>query len=87
MFIGELIFAKMHSEFAHEVIKVLAFGEVAPFFWGGMFLAFIVPMVLVGIANEQRKYQYAFLGALSAIAGLWLIKHAWLIAPQTLPLS
>lgn len=87
MFIGELIFAKMHSEFAHEVIKVLAFGEVAPFFWSGMFLAFIVPMVLVGIANEQRKYQYAFLGALSAIAGLWLIKHAWLIAPQTLPLS
>ena len=87
MFIGEIFFAKMHSEFAHRVIEVLAFGEVAPFFWGGMFLTFIIPMVLVGIANENKKYQYAFLGALSAIVGLWLIKHAWLIAPQTLPLS
>jgi len=87
MFIGELIFAKMHSEFAHKVVEVLAFGEVAPFFWTGLFLAFIVPMVLVGIATEKRKYEYAFLGAASAIVGLWLIKHAWLIAPQCLPLS
>ncbi len=87
MFIGELFFAKIHSEFAHRVIEILAFGEVAPFFWLGMLLTFIIPMILVGIANEKRKYQYMLLGSLSALIGLWLIKHAWLIAPQCLPLS
>ncbi len=87
MFIGELFFAKIHSEFAHRVIEILAFGEVAPFFWIGMVLTFIIPMVLVGIANEKRKYQYILLGSLSALVGLWLIKHAWLLAPQCLPLS
>ncbi|NPA51623.1 MAG: polysulfide reductase NrfD [Aquificae bacterium] len=87
MFIGELVFAKMHSEYAEKVVEILAFGEVAPWFWGGMFLAFIVPMVLVGIATEKRKYEYALLGSISALVGLWLIKHAWLIAPQSLPLS
>jgi len=87
MFIGELVFAEMHSEYAEKVVEILAFGEVAPWFWGGMFLAFIVPMVLVGIANEKKRYEYAILGSLSALVGLWLIKHAWLIAPQSLPLS
>jgi len=47
MFIGELFFAKMHSEFSYEVVKILAFGEVAPFFWLGMVFTFIIPMVLV----------------------------------------
>ncbi len=87
MIIGELFFANFHSEFAYETVKILAFGEVAPFFWAGLFLTFIVPMVLVGIANEYKKYQYAVLGSLSALVGLWFIKHAWLIAPQCLPLS
>ncbi|WP_456383174.1 NrfD/PsrC family molybdoenzyme membrane anchor subunit [Persephonella sp.] len=87
MFIGELFFAKMHSEFSYEVVKILAFGEVAPFFWLGMVFTFIIPMVLVGIANEYRKYRYAWIASIFALIGLWLIKHAWLIAPQSLPLS
>ncbi len=87
MFIGELFFAKMHSEFSHRVIEILAFGEVAPFFWIGMFLTFIFPMVLVGISAQKRDYKYALYGSLSALVGLWFIKHAWLIAPQSLPLS
>ncbi len=87
MFIGELFFAKMHSEFAHRVIEILAFGEVAPFFWLGMIFAFIIPMAFVGIAVQRKQYKYALYGSLSALVGLWLIKHAWLIAPQCLPLS
>jgi hypothetical protein len=27
------------------------------------------------------------LAAVSSLAGLWMVKHAWLIAPQLLPLS
>jgi len=87
MFIGELFFAKMHSEFAHRVVEILAFGEVAPFFWLGMIFAFIIPMAFVGIAVQRKQYKYALYGSLSALVGLWLIKHAWLIAPQCLPLS
>jgi len=82
-----LFFAKMHSEFSYEVIKVLAFGEVAPFFWLGIVFTFVIPMTLIGIANEYRKYRYTWIASISALVGLWLIKHAWLIAPQTLPLS
>ena len=87
IFIGELFFAKMHSEFSYRVIEILAFGEVAPFFWLGMVFTFIIPMILVGIANEYRRYRYAWIASIFALLGLWLIKHAWLIAPQSLPLS
>ncbi|WP_457634693.1 NrfD/PsrC family molybdoenzyme membrane anchor subunit [Persephonella sp.] len=87
IFIGELFFAKMHSEFSYRVIEILAFGEVAPFFWLGMVFTFIIPMILVGVANEYRRYRYAWLASVFALVGLWLIKHAWLIAPQSLPLS
>lgn len=87
MFIGELFFAKIHSEFSYKVIQVLAFGDVAPFFWLGMVFTFILPMILAGIANEYRRYRYAWIASIFALIGLWLIKHAWLIAPQYLPLS
>ena len=87
IFIGELFFAKMHSEFSYRVIEILAFGDVAPFFWLGMVFTFIIPMILVGVANEYRRYRYAWLASVFALVGLWLIKHAWLIAPQSLPLS
>jgi len=87
IYIGELIFAKMHSEFSHEVIKGLAFGELAPIFWIGIILTFIVPIILVGIATENKRQDYALFGSISALIGLWLIKHSWLLAPQMLPLS
>ncbi len=87
MFVGEIMFAKMHSEFAEHVIKQLLTGEVAFYFWIGFALTFIVPIAMAGIANQTRKYQYSLYGAASALIGLWFIKHAWLLAPQTLPLS
>jgi formate-dependent nitrite reductase membrane component NrfD len=87
LYIGELYFARMHTEFSYKVVKILAFGDVAPFFWLGFVFGLIIPMILVGIAVEKRKGSYAFLGSLSALIGLWLIKHAWLTAPQYLPLS
>ena len=87
MFIGEILFAKMHSEFAHHVIRELLTGEVAIFFWIGFALTFIVPVVLAGVSIQTRKYIYSLFASLSALVGLWFVKHAWLLAPQTLPLS
>ncbi|HEV09269.1 MAG TPA: polysulfide reductase [Sulfurihydrogenibium azorense] len=87
MYVGEIMFARMHSEFSHRVVEILTFGELAPMFWVGIFLTFVIPIVLVGIANEKKKYEYALLGSASALVGLWLVKHSWLLAPQMLPLS
>ncbi len=87
MYIGELLFARMHSEFSHKAVEILAFGELAPMFWLGIFLTFIFPIILIGIANENRRYEYSLLGSISALIGLWLVKHSWLLAPQMLPLS
>ncbi|MGC9121092.1 MAG: NrfD/PsrC family molybdoenzyme membrane anchor subunit [Sulfurihydrogenibium sp.] len=87
MYVGEIMFARMHSEFSHRVVEILTFGELAPMFWIGIFLTFVIPIVLVGIANEKKKYEYALLGSASALVGLWLVKHSWLLAPQMLPLS
>jgi len=39
------------------------------------------------VATEKRKYEYLTFGSISALIGLWLIKHSWLLAPQMLPLS
>jgi Formate-dependent nitrite reductase, membrane component len=86
-YIGELLFARMHSEFSHRAVEILAFGELAPMFWLGMFLTFIIPIILVGVATEKKKYEYLTLGSILALIGLWLIKHSWLLAPQMLPLS
>lgn len=87
MYVGELLFSKMHSEFSYETAKILLFGQLAPFFWIGIFLTIIVPIVMVGIANQKKKYEYTPVGSVSALVGLWFIKHAWLLAPQMLPLS
>jgi len=87
MYVGEIMFARMHSEFSHKAVEILTFGELAPMFWVGIFLTFVIPIVLVGIANEKKKYEYALLGSASALVGLWLVKHSWLLAPQMLPLS
>ncbi|ACN99718.1 polysulphide reductase, NrfD [Sulfurihydrogenibium azorense Az-Fu1] len=87
MYLGEILFARMHSEFSHRAVEILTFGSLAPMFWLGIFLTFIIPIILVGIANEKKKYEYALLGSISALVGLWLVKHSWLLAPQMLPLS
>lgn len=87
MYIGELLFARMHSEFSYRAVEILAFGELAPMFWIGIFLTFIIPIILIGVANENKRYEYSLLGSISALVGLWLVKHSWLLAPQMLPLS
>jgi protein NrfD len=88
IYMGEYIFGSMKAE---EVAAVLSYvqagGEYASMFWIGQAFAFIVPSVLVLLAVTSRTYTIMPLAAVSAIAGLWLVKHVWLIIPQLLPMS
>jgi Ni/Fe-hydrogenase subunit HybB-like protein len=88
VYMGEYVFGAMKAE---EVAAVLAYvkagGEYSTMFWIGQTFAFIVPMVLVLLAVVNRSYGILPLASVSAIAGLWLVKHVWLIIPQLLPMS
>jgi Ni/Fe-hydrogenase subunit HybB-like protein len=88
VYMGEYIFGAFKAE---EVAAVLAYvkagGEYSTMFWIGQTFAFIVPMVLVLLAVVNRSYGILPLASVSAIAGLWLVKHVWLIIPQLLPMS
>jgi len=88
LYMGEFIFGSMKAE---EVTAVLAYvkegGEYATMFWIGQVFAFILPMTLVLLSLKNKSYGILPLAAISAIAGLWLVKHVWLIIPQLLPMS
>lgn len=87
IFSAEVIFAPQKSEEAEYVIHTLMSGNLRIIFLSGLGLGFVVPGVLV-IASLRAKHPVALrLAAVSGLVGLWLAKHAWLIAPQLLPLS
>ena len=88
IYMGEFIFGGMKAE---EIQAVLSYikegGEYATMFWIGQTFAFILPMTLVFLSLKSKSYGILPLAAVSAIAGLWLVKHVWLIIPQLLPMS
>lgn len=88
LYLSELIFGPMKAE---EVAATLEFvkghGEYATMFWVGQVLAFIVPFVLVLLSVTNRSAGLFKVAALSAIVGLWVVKHVWLVIPQLLNMS
>jgi len=88
IYMGEFIFGGMKAE---EIQAVLSYikegGKYATMFWIGQTFAFILPMTLVFLSLKSKSYGILPLAAVSAIAGLWLVKHVWLIIPQLLPMS
>ncbi len=88
LYMSELIFGPMKAE---EVAAVLEFikgnGEYAAMFWIGQVFAFIAPFFLVILAINNRSMNILNLASLSALAGLWVSKHVWLVIPQLLNLS
>jgi Ni/Fe-hydrogenase subunit HybB-like protein len=87
MYMLELFFGPMKAE---EVIATLEFvkgGEYTLMFWLGQVLAFIVPMVLVCLALKKESYYLLKIAAVSALIGLWIAKHVWLVIPQLLNMS
>jgi len=88
IYMSEYIFGGMKSE---ETAAILAYvkdgGEYASMFWIGQWVAFILPMILVALSRVSKSNSILSLAAILAIAGLWVVKHVWLVIPQLLPLS
>ncbi len=88
IYMSEYIFGSMKAE---EVTAILAYvkgdGEYATMFWIGQWVAYILPMALVGLYRVSKSNSILTLAAILAIAGLWVVKHVWLVIPQLLPLS
>ena len=88
IYMSEYIFGAMKAE---EVAAILAYvkgdGEYASMFWIGQWVAYILPMLLVALSRVSNSNAMLNLAAILAIAGLWVVKHVWLVIPQLLPLS
>jgi Ni/Fe-hydrogenase subunit HybB-like protein len=88
IYMSEYIFGGMKAE---EVAATLAYikgdGEYAVMFWIGQWVAYILPMILIALYRVSKSNSILTLAAILAIAGLWVVKHVWLIIPQLLSLS
>ncbi len=88
IYMSEYIFGGMKSE---EVAFILNYvkgdGQYATMFWIGQWVAYILPMLFVALSRLTRNSSILGLAAILAIAGLWIVKHVWLVIPQLLPLS
>ena len=87
IYISEVVFAPQKSEEAEFIVHTLLGGKVGLLFGTGLLIGFVVPIILtyVGVRRDQPRL---LLGAsVLSLVGLWLVKHAWLIAPQLIPLS
>lgn len=88
LYMSEMIFGPMKAEEVAAVLQyVKGHGEYTTMFWIGQVLAFIVPFVLVILSVTNRSAGLLKVAALSAIVGLWIVKHVWLVIPQLLPMS
>ena len=88
IYMSEYIFGAMKAE---ETAAILAYvkgdGEYSTMFWIGQWVAYILPMLLVALYRTSRSTALLSLASILAIAGLWVVKHVWLVIPQLLPLS
>jgi len=88
IYMSEYIFGAMKAE---EVAAVLHYvkgdGEYATMFWIGQWVAYILPMILIVLSRVSNSRTILALASILAIAGLWVVKHVWLVIPQLLPLS
>jgi protein NrfD len=88
LYMSELVFGPMKAE---EVAAVLEYvkhgGEYQTMFWIGQVFAFIAPFVIVLLSVANRSESLLKVAAVSALAGLWVSKHVWLVIPQLLSMS
>lgn len=87
IFVAEIVLAPQKSEEAEFLVHILVSGELKSLFVGGLVVGFVLPLLAV-VAGAKKNMAAPLLGAsLLSLVGLWLVKHAWLIAPQMIPLS
>ncbi|ADR33307.1 Polysulphide reductase NrfD [Sulfuricurvum kujiense DSM 16994] len=87
LYMAELIFGPMKAEEVAAVLHYIKGGEYTVMFWIGQAMAFIVPMILVCLSLKNQSYYLLKIAAVSALVGLWVSKHVWLVIPQLLPMS
>lgn len=87
LYMSELIFGAMKAEEVAAVLHYVKGGEYTAMFWIGQVMAFLVPMALVCISIKKESYYLLKIAAVSALVGLWVSKHVWLVIPQLLPMS
>ena len=87
LYMAELIFGPMKAEEVAAVLEYIKGGEYTIMFWIGQLLAFITPMILVWVSIKKESYYLLKIAAVSALIGLWISKHVWLVIPQLLNMS
>ncbi|DAB31166.1 MAG TPA: polysulfide reductase [Sulfurimonas sp. UBA12504] len=88
LYMAEYIFGPMKAE---EVAAVLEYikgdGPYTVMFWLGQWVAYLLPMLFILLSRASKSESILKLAAIFALAGLWLVKHVWLMIPQLLPMS
>ncbi len=88
LYMSEYVFGPMKAE---EVAAVLEYikgdGPYTAMFWIGQWVAYLLPMLLIVISRVNKSESILKLAAILALAGLWVVKHVWLMIPQLLPMS
>jgi len=87
LYMSEYIFGGMKAEEVAATLTFIKGGEYTILFWIGQVMAFIIPMVLVCMSITKERYYLLKIAAVSALVGLWISKHVWLVIPQLLNMS
>ncbi len=87
IFGAEIWFAPMKSEEAEYTIHLLVSGQLKGLFLSGLLIAFVLPAILSAVGVRSKSNLPLTLAAVCGLVGLFMVKHAWLLAPQLLPLS
>ena len=88
LYMSEYIFGPMKAE---EVMATLEYikgdGPYTVMFWIGQWMTYLLPMLLIVLSRFSKSESILKLAAILALAGLWIVKHVWLMIPQLLPMS
>ena len=87
IYVSEVVFAPQKSEEAEYIVHTLLGGSVGLLFGTGLLVGFVVPMILAYLGVRLDRPRLLIGASVLSLVGLWLVKHAWLIAPQLIPLS
>ena len=84
---GEYLFGAGKAEEIAATLVYIKGGEYTAMYWIGLITAFVIPAVLTLLSVLNRTTTMLVLASVSALAGLWIVKHVWLMIPQLLPMS
>lgn len=87
IYIVEVVLAPQKSEEAEYLVHLLFSDDLKTLFVGGLVLGFGLPVVMSVLGAKKPSPGLMMVAGLFSLVGLWLVKHAWLIAPQLIPLS